>query len=602
MRTLSPRTRRGGFRSAALGLGLVLAACGAPEPAADRAAGTGRVVPLFATAGEERAGHDAQAPSATRYRPVRINPVVATLGGVEVGERLLVEGFSGRSFEASVDRVGIDLNNVITVRGRLRGREGAYVLVSLDRARALGVLEVPGEGLFYTISPGPEPGTHLLQDLDPRLRRDLTEPGPPPLPPATGALRAALPAAAGSASATARLDVMIVYTPSAQAWAEGHGGVNAVLAQAVENGQMAFDNSQVEIELRLVHSGLVSYQERDASTDLYRLTDRADGYMDEVHGWRDTYGADLVTVVTTSAEYCGLGWLLGSSAGTPDYGFSWVAASCLGEYTLVHELGHNFGAHHRKDQPTSPGPGFFPYSAGWRWIGGDDRRYCSVMSYTDAWAGQGVTRAPYFSSPLVTHQGAPTGDAVDGDNARTLRETKALLAAYRPPRVALLTIRAGAGGTTSPPPGKVAVLIGAETSVRALPETHFEFLGWSGDASGSANPVTLRMDVDKSVSASFQRIIYPPAGARGEKVLNRSLSQVEYINVLTWQADPNNLNVVNYRIYVVTGGTRSLLATLGPGELEYWHRRVKKESEYVYQIVAVNDEPREGRPAAVTVR
>lgn len=35
---------------------------------------------------------------------------------------------------------------------------------------------------------------------------------------------------------------------------------------------------------------------------------------------------------------------------------------------------------------------------------------------------------------------------------------------------------------------------------------------------------------------------------------------------------------------------------------EYWHRRVEKERTYVYALVAVNDEGREGEAAFVTIR
>ena len=38
----------------------------------------------------------------------------------------------------------------------------------------------------------------------------------------------------------------------------------------------------------------------------------------------------------------------------------------------------------------------------------------------------------YFSNPGITYQGDATGDAADGDNARTLREIRTVIAGYRP--------------------------------------------------------------------------------------------------------------------------------------------------------------------------
>ncbi len=41
------------------------------------------------------------------------------------------------------------------------------------------------------------------------------------------------------------------------------------------------------------------------------------------------------------------------------------------------------------------------------------------------------TQVPYFSNPGVQYEGVATGNSADGDNARTIRETKTAIAAYR---------------------------------------------------------------------------------------------------------------------------------------------------------------------------
>jgi hypothetical protein len=45
--------------------------------------------------------------------------------------------------------------------------------------------------------------------------------------------------------------------------------------------------------------------------------------------------------------------------------------------------------------------------------------------------GLSHSRVAHFSDPLIMHQGAPTGHATLADNARTIRETKHVIAAYR---------------------------------------------------------------------------------------------------------------------------------------------------------------------------
>jgi len=96
----------------------------------------------------------------------------------------------------------------------------------------------------------------------------------------------------------------------------------------------------------------------------------------------------------------------------------------------------------------------------------------------------------------------------------------------------------------------------------------------------------------------------PPLNFKGEKVLNRSLSQEEYINVLPWEANPNNesLNIVKYRIYRVIDGEDYLLDELNASTFEYWHRNVWKGKRYTYYIVAVNDADQESIPAYITVQ
>ena len=88
------------------------------------------------------------------------------------------------------------------------------------------------------------------------------------------------------------------------------------------------------------------------------------------------------------------------------------------------------------------------------------------------------------------------------------------------------------------------------------------FTGWSGDASGVQNPVDVVVDMEKKVKANFQRNIYAPLNATGQKVLNRSFSQAEHINFIKFEANPDNVDIQNYRIYRVVGGERKLIVTI----------------------------------------
>lgn len=106
-------------------------------------------------------------------------------------------------------------------------------------------------------------------------------------------------------------------------------------------------------------------------------------------------------------------------------------------------------------------------------------------------------------------------------------------------------------------------------------------------------------DIEREV---FTRVVYAPLDFKGEKVLNRSLSQAEYVNVLTWRAHPSNLDIAKYGLYQVEGKNRSLLVEFGADTLQYWHRRVEKDKSYTYALIAVNNSGRESDPVSVTVK
>jgi hypothetical protein len=66
-----------------------------------------------------------------------------------------------------------------------------------------------------------------------------------------------------------------------------------------------------------------------------------------------------------------------------------------------------------------------------------------------------------------------------------------------------LTINTGEGGTTDPQPGARIYDYGTVISVTAIPESGYEFSEWSGDASGTVNPVEVTLNSNKSLIANF---------------------------------------------------------------------------------------------------
>ncbi|MHB8770751.1 MAG: M12 family metallo-peptidase [Syntrophales bacterium] len=389
--------------------------------------------------------------SALRWRRVALLNRLAQADGIATGDELVLNLFPGTTYHATIDRVSVNGQGTVTVRGRLGNYPLGYVLVTTTGDRSLVTIRVPELRVEYTIVYDPDSQGHYLLDHDPAGREKLVEAPPvrprPPRPEELReieTLRERIQLNQALADTPATVDVLVVYTPAARSWAVANeGSIANTITQAMEKGQLAADNSNTLLTVNLVHSQEVSYTESgDSLTDLGRLQNPSDGFLDSVHTLRNTYGADLVVLLEDIEDAGGIGYLLESPSGEPAYGFSITRVQQASwTYTTIHEIGHNMGLSHHKLQNTEPGPGIYSYSAGWRWTGSDLGNYCSVMTYeSGTYFADGIRhdRVAYFSNPSIAYLGTATGHAADGDNARTLRETKAVVAAYRQSTAAVL--------------------------------------------------------------------------------------------------------------------------------------------------------------------
>ena len=56
---------------------------------------------------------------------------------------------------------------------------------------------------------------------------------------------------------------------------------------------------------------------------------------------------------------------------------------------------------------------------------------------------------------------------------------------------------------------------GTTSSLTAIPADGYEFAGWSGDLADGANPQTVTMNGDKTVTATFEQYVPMPLGVDG---------------------------------------------------------------------------------------
>jgi hypothetical protein len=108
--------------------------------------------------------------------------------------------------------------------------------------------------------------------------------------------------------------------------------------------------------------------------------------------------------------------------------------------------------------------------------------------------------------------------------------------------------------------------------------------------------------VSRYTNAADRLLFSPPLNFSAEVVTNRSLSQLEYMHVLRWEANPNNddLEVTKYRVYSLLVPT-PLLAEVDARTFRYEVRNIWPGSRTTYAVVGVTSDNEEGLPAILTL-
>lgn len=264
-------------------------------------------------------------------------------------------------------------------------------------------------------------GLHILMEVSPR------EPMPEADPVQSDTAGSATsPTTSSDTTTSSQIDIMVVYSTNTKNAYGGVDGINAHIAQAIAESNQAYANSQIDAQLRLVHTAEVENTSGNMSTDLSALRSTTDGALDEVHGLRDQYGADMVSWFNEQGSYCGIAYVnKGDINADAAYGFSVVNSGCAtGYFSTAHELGHNMGSLH--DEGTSaPSEGIYPYSYGYQ---DPNRQFRTVMAYNCP--DGGCIRQQFFSNPNLQFNGAVIGTA-DADNARSINQTREAVAGWR---------------------------------------------------------------------------------------------------------------------------------------------------------------------------
>jgi len=229
------------------------------------------------------------------------------------------------------------------------------------------------------------------------------------------------------------IEVLVLYTVQMQT--KYGSSLNSLIQHFVDLTNQAYINSGISTQLRLAHTELYNNSAAQEGTDtltaLYHIKDSAG-----VKASRDLYKADMISllrVYSGTGDYCGMGFVMTSDWLGPQFeglAFSVIEVRPVNEanpyycseLTFAHELGHNMGCAHDRDNAKVAGA--YNYSYGYDSSG----IFATIMSYDEP-------EIPYFSTPRVTYSGIPIGKDVDKPdsayNALTINNTKAIVANFR---------------------------------------------------------------------------------------------------------------------------------------------------------------------------
>ncbi len=400
----------------------------APAQVATPVGGCGLLVPM---------GQEVQDPkAATKNWIVRSRAVTLDPGMLGVLEQDPPEGLTIELFDdVSVQPVFRHFNSLApgeyTWTGSLADNELSSFVLSVHDEVMVAVFRSITKGTHEVRTGGD--GIHFVREVDPAKQGRCGGGIAPVVDPHEIAPEEIRGGDAGSRGST--ISVLVVSTTAASA----PGGTQALANACIADTNDRFANSNISHRVELAAAWRVGYVESgEAGTDLQRLREVGDGYMDEVHGWRTYLGADLVALIVDDfaldPDTAGIGYrpVVAMSA---DLAFSvTVADYAVSNGTFAHELGHNFSCHHHpSDNGAGNDPTIYDYGFGHRYHVLPLSWYRTTMAYND---DPGHTRISHFSNPDVDHGNgvfdAPTGTGTR-DNARVIDNTGAAVAAYMTP-------------------------------------------------------------------------------------------------------------------------------------------------------------------------
>jgi hypothetical protein len=375
-------------------------------------------------------------PHIVQFQPALVN--LDALSSTTTGTRLALNVLPDGSFVGVVDQIEWRGEHRFTIAGHLEDVEHGSFMIVVEQDVAVGTIRAPTLDRLFELRYAGD-GIHLICDIDSSLLLPEADPLPtgeppimepreiPDLPPSEEWRTQGEPSRADPCQRPPPVfDVMIFYTSLARDAVGGTSAINALCQWAVDENNRIYDNSRINARMRLVYRGVISYDESGTDQEhLDRLTGQDDGVMDGVHSLRDEYGADFVSLLVDDDQASGIGWC----SANENMAFSVVNWQFVTpKFTVSHEIGHNLGCQHNRENNNPTGCNLYSYSFGWHYEGDSGTEHGTVMSYLGA-------RIPYFSNPEVSFDGhatgVPIGETDEAHNAETIQQRRSACEDFR---------------------------------------------------------------------------------------------------------------------------------------------------------------------------
>jgi len=216
----------------------------------------------------------------------------------------------------------------------------------------------------------------------------------------------------------ATYSVMIYYTPEfAEVTADIEGWVDLVLEEANEG----YKNSKIPIRVKKFCIEKATISDKDSILKNFKVM------KGSAAATRNT--ADAAVLFSKDCPsttcFCGVGYCCGPPNG--DWTFSVTRKSCaLGKYTFGHELGHNLGCDHNREEDKNS---YYSYGHGHLIKAGNGAKGSSTILAYQRKGHQ--LRANYYSDPnsLYPPTGTPLGVKGTSNNVKVITDNRIAFAA-----------------------------------------------------------------------------------------------------------------------------------------------------------------------------